>query len=143
MGVKVKRVRKAAKEIERKTFHLTGLVVPLLYSVMIDYFDISHAACTTFFASGTAFGWCVDISRLYVPFVRDNFPLRHILRETEKNELCGACYFSLGVTIAIAFFPPEIAMTSIVFLVLGDMSAALIGVSFGGEKGVDETGPKG
>jgi len=31
----------------------------------------------------------------------------------------------------VFFFPPKIAMTSIMFLILGDMSAALFGISFG------------
>jgi len=133
LGVRVKRVRSAAREIERKSFHLTGLIVPLLYSTMLEHWNWRHRDCVIFFVSGTAFGWCFDIARLMFPVVRRNFPLGKILRDKEETQLCGACYFSLGVTLAIALFPPEIAMTSIVFLVLGDMSAALIGVSFGGE----------
>lgn len=41
---------------------------------------------------------------------------------------------------AISLFPREIAITSILFLVLGDMVAALIGVSFGGETVVVKLG---
>lgn len=55
------------------------------------------------------------------------------MREHERNQLSGTCYFSLGCTIAITLFPPAVATTSIIWLVLGDMSAALIGVSFGGD----------
>merc|ERR1712151_1355764 len=60
-------------------------------------------------------------------------PLKSILREHEHKQLTGGCYFSLGCTLAVTFSPPSIAMASIMFLVLGDMSAAIIGVSFGGE----------
>ena len=35
--------------------------------------------------------------------------------------------------IAVVFFRPSVAITSMLYLILGDMSAALIGVSFGGE----------
>merc|ERR1719263_335105 len=59
--------------------------------------------------------------------------MRKILREHEHTQLTGGCYFSLGCTIAIAMSPPSVAMSSILFLVLGDMSAAIIGVSFGGD----------
>ena len=59
--------------------------------------------------------------------------MKKILREKEKNQLSGTCYFSLGCTLAIAIFPSAVATLSIIWLVLGDMSAALIGVSFGGE----------
>merc|ERR1712173_443486 len=57
--------------------------------------------------------------------------MQSILREKEQGNLCGATYFSLGCTLSIHFFAPVIAMTSIIFLVLGDMIAALIGRSFG------------
>ena len=143
LGVSVSRVRRAALEIERKAFHLTGLAVPLLYSIMLDHLHWSHRECVTFFVSGTACGWVLDISRLYIPVVRRNFPLAHILRKKEENQLCGACYFSLGVTLAIALAPPAIAITAIVFLILGDMMAALIGVSFGGEAVVVKLGREG
>merc|ERR1719272_1286492 len=69
--------------------------------------------------------------RVHIPFVARNWPLKSILRDTEQNNLCGGTYFSLGCTLAIHFFAPVIAMTSIIFLVLGDMAAALIGRSFG------------
>jgi dolichol kinase len=55
------------------------------------------------------------------------------MRDHERHQLSGTCYFSLGCTIAITLFPPAVATTSIIWLVLGDMSAALIGVSFGGD----------
>merc|ERR1712151_446439 len=58
-------------------------------------------------------------------------PLKGILRDRELHQLSGGTYFSLGCTLAIHNFAPVIAMTSIIFLVLGDMSAALIGRSFG------------
>ena len=59
--------------------------------------------------------------------------LKKILRKHEIGQLCGACYFSLGCTVSLTCFPPSVAMTSIVWLVLGDLSAALIGRSFGGD----------
>ena len=80
-----------------------------------------------------AFGWSCDLARVYVPFVQRNWPLKKILRKHEIGQLCGACYFSLGCTVSLTCFPPSVAMTSIVWLVLGDLSAALIGRSFGGE----------
>jgi len=91
----------------------------------------------------TIAGWICDASRLYIPAVRDYFPLARLLRHKEATQLCGACYLSLGCTISIFFFAPPIAMASITFLVLGDMSAALIGVSFGGESCVLKLGREG
>eukprot|EP00494_Astrolonche_serrata_P003039 UN03045 len=65
------------------------------------------------------------------------------MREKELDQLTGMCYFSLGCTVAITFFSPPIAMCSILFLVLGDLSAALFGVAFGGDTIVVKLGREG
>merc|ERR1712072_1421370 len=84
-----------------------------------------------------------DILRVYVPFVQRNWPLKKILREKEHGQLCGAAYFSLGAIVTFTLFPPGIATTSVLWLVLGDLSAALIGVSFGGDAVVVKLGREG
>ncbi len=59
------------------------------------------------------------------------------------EQLTGACFFSLGLCLVICLFPPSLAMTSTLHLVLGDMMAALIGVSFGGDVCVVKLGRSG
>ena len=59
--------------------------------------------------------------------------MQHILREKEKTKLTGACFLALGCTLTMAISPPSITMVSLLFLVLGDLSAAIVGVSFGKE----------
>mmetsp|Transcript_24242 Transcript_24242/g.65696 ORF Transcript_24242/g.65696 Transcript_24242/m.65696 type:complete len:313 (+) Transcript_24242:159-1097(+) len=141
-GVAVRRVKLTIYEIERKTFHLAGLLVPLVYQVLLNM-RMSHSFCVRLCWVLTGAGWALDLGRLWVPWVRDNFPLKVLLREREAHALCGACYFSLGCTLSISLFPPSVACASIIFLVLGDMSAALIGVSFGGDVCVVKLGREG
>lgn len=143
MGVSVKRVSRAAKEIERKTFHLCGLIVPVSYTLALDYFGYTQKQFAHFALGVTALIWAGDVARVYIPFVKEHFPMKKLLREKEQDQLSGTCFFSLGCTLSIVFFPPAIACCSIVFLVLGDMSAALIGVSFGGEVAVVKLGREG
>ena len=81
----------------------------------------------------TAVGWACDLARLRIGVIARNWPMRRILRESEMTQLTGACWFSLGCTLCIAISPPSISTASIIFLILGDLSAAIIGVSFGGE----------
>jgi len=131
-GVSLKKVAKAMREIERKGFHLAGILVPIIHHSLLQL-DYSNRTCISICTSITFVGWCCDLARLYVPVVQRNWPLRSILREKEKKQLTGGCYFSLGCTLSIAISPPSIAMASILFLVLGDLSAAIIGISFGGE----------
>lgn len=130
MGVAVEKVAKTASEIERKTFHLCGLLVPLIYQVLLKN-GASQWECSRICWCITIVGCSTDLARVHIPFVQRNWPLKSILRDKEHGQLCGGSYFSLGCTLAVYMFPPVIAMTSIIFLVLGDMSAALIGRSFG------------
>lgn len=145
LGVALKRIKRTIIEIERKTFHLCGLLVPLIYQYLLNA-GWGASTCARLCWGLTISGWVFDIARLHSPAVRDFFmktPIGAILRDKEKDQLSGACFFSLGCTMAIACFPPAIAMTSILFLVLGDMMAALIGVSFGGDLCVVKLGREG
>lgn len=142
LGVHAKKLGRTAKEIERKTFHLFGLLVPLTYQLLLGL-GFSQLQCTQLCWGLTAFTWAVDLMRLYLPVVRDNWPLADILREKEHTQLTGSCYLSLGSTLAINLFSPAVACASICFLVVGDMSAALIGVAYGGETCVVKLGREG
>jgi dolichol kinase len=146
VGVKLSKVKRTALEIERKTFHLTGLMVPLLYHVLLVHYGWTQEDYSTFSWTVTICVGAADVFRVYVPGGNDYFPfscMKHIMREKEKAQLSGTIYFALGCTMAIAFFPPAISTTSILWLVLGDMSAALIGVSFGGDVCVVKMGREG
>jgi len=141
-GVALHKVANTAREIERKVFHLCGLLVPLTYQVLLLYrFD--KAFCVRICWTITILGVGGDLLRVKVPFVQRNWPLKSILREQEQSQLCGGSYFSLGCPLAIHLFDPGIAMTSIIFLVLGDLSAALIGRSFGQSVCSMKVGPGG
>ena len=146
VGVKLSKVKRTALEIERKTFHLTGLMVPLLYHILMAHYGWTQEDYATFCWTVTICATACDIFRVYVPNGNDYFPfcmMKHIMREKEKAQLSGTTFFALGCTMAIAFFPPAISTTSILWLVLGDMSAALIGVSFGGDICVVKMGREG
>ena len=133
-GVNAKRVASALREIERKYFHLCGLLIPLSHGLLLSH-GVSNAECVALCWSLTAVAWGSDVARLTLPLVERNWPIQHILHEKEQRQLLGTSYLSLGCTLTIALSPPSIAMVSVLFLVLGDLSAAIIGVSFGKETG--------
>ena len=133
-GVRARKVQRTMQEIERKTFHLATLLVPIIHQILLWSGDWTNDECVKLCWVITAAGWTADLARVYgPPWARRLFPLKRLLRESEKNRITGGCYLSLGCTLTMAISPPSITLTSILFLVLGDMSAALIGVSFGGE----------
>ena len=132
IAVPARRIAKTAKEIERKTFHLSGLIVPLAYQFCLGR-GWSQEECITIAWSVTIGIWLLDFGRLYIPFIRNNWPLDYILRAHERNQLSGTCFFSLGTTLAMNLYSPSVACASICYLVVGDLCAALFGVAFGGE----------
>lgn len=141
-GVPLNHIKRAMREIERKTFHLCGLLVPLCHLMLLRH-GWRYTDCVKLCWCITLIGWAGDFARLRVPIIERNWPLRSILREHEKKQLTGGCYFSLGCTLSISLSPPSVAMASILFLVLGDMSAAIIGVAYGGEVAHVKLGRKG
>jgi len=141
-GVAMSKVAKTSREIERKVFHLCGLLVPLIYTVMLGR-GYTKQQCANLCWAITLVGVTSDLMRVYIPWVQRNWPMKSILREKEQGQLCGATFFSLGCTLAVQIYDPVIAMTSIIFLVLGDMSAALIGRSFGQSVCSMKVGPGG
>jgi len=149
-GVKVTRVRRAVLEIERKTFHITGLIVPLTFNLVIEHGHLlgptrlSRAiAFIRFSWLATACIWVVDVLRLASPTFAAALPMRSLLREHERTQLTGTCWFSLGCSLVMTLFDDSVATASILMLVLGDMTAALIGVAFGGETVVVKLGREG
>ena len=132
-GVHVKRVKRTMQEIDRKVFHLCTLLVPLTHQVLLQR-GWSNDECVALCWAITTTGCSLDLARVYGPaFVRRHWPLQHLLREKEKERLTGSCFLALGCTLTIAIAPPSIAMAAVLFLVLGDLSAAVVGVSFGKE----------
>lgn len=141
-GVAINKVAQTAKEIERKVFHLAGLLVPLIYQVLLQA-GYTQRFCSRIVWSIVVVGIPADLARVHIPFVKENWPLKGILRDKEHTQLCGGSYFALGCALCIHNFQPVIAMTAIIFLVLGDMSAALVGRSFGGSICTMRIGPGG
>lgn len=87
-----------------------------------------------------------EIARLRYPAVQKAFmasPMGKIMREREVNQMTGTPYFVLGCTIVITLFDKQVAIASILYLIFGDMTAALVGVSFGGDAVVVKLGREG
>lgn len=146
LGIARKRIARTLKEINRKTFHLCGSIIPIVYFVGLTHTTWMTQELATIVLGGfVAFVWTIEISRMYIPpFSRMFFAVfGRWMRETEKTKITGVAYYQLGAFLCIAFFPPHIAVASILFLVLGDLTAALIGISFGrikiGKKSLEGT----
>lgn len=112
----------------RKTWHLLGTSIPLIYY----FFGISAKQAA--FAIFTIF-LCVailDTLRLvYAPF--NHWFLTHfgmLVKEKEKHTLTGSTYYFLAISLTLFFFPKKIATCAIFYLTLGDPIAAIVGHYF-------------
>jgi hypothetical protein len=99
-GVSVRKVARAAREIERKTFHLCGLLVPLIHQFLLSR-GVVNQWCVRLCMTITGVGLTCDMARLNIPFVARNWPMNHILRDHELRHVTGASFFSAGCTMAI------------------------------------------
>ncbi len=136
MSISLTKVNKTINEIERKSFHLCGLLVPIFYQISTLYLNWKSIHFVEFSWFCCIITFVGDSIRIVLPCINNYFPytlLNGVIREKEKKKLSGTSYFALGCTLVISLFPKEIAIIGIVFLVLGDMAAALFGVSFGND----------
>ena len=103
-GVSMRKVASAAREIERKTFHIAGLLVPLIHQILLSH-KVSNRFCVQIVVTIAAVGGACDFARLHVPFVAANWPLAHILRDDEKKQLTGGTWYAWGCTLTMGAPP--------------------------------------
>ncbi len=115
-------------EITRKVVHLVTLSIPIGYSRM-DKEPVLLILLLLFVGFLSA-----DLLRHYHPGVKALFRkylLGTVLREKEKSTLMGSTYFLFATLLTIFFFPKQIALASLLILILADTSAALVGKGLG------------
>ncbi len=134
VGVAAKRIARLIKELRRKTFHLMGLLIPVIYFFGIKYVDgFDQKIASWIMGSITTIYWILELFRHFSPKFRAFFQsiFSTILRQKESNRFTGMGFYLLGNTLVICLFPPLIGLTAMLYLILGDLCAALVGISFG------------
>ena len=115
------------QELGRKSFHVVGVVLPIGYVVL------GPAVMRPFLLGLTAFVLLADVLRLRWGFARRVYraAFARWSRGAEEHGLTGASMFVLAQTVAALIFPPCIAAVAMVFGVLGDPAAGLVGKRYG------------
>jgi dolichol kinase len=117
---------KLRREVSRKTLHLTGITVPIVY-----YFQGKDYALL-FTSSALLVFLILEFIR-----IRANklFPLErtaeYIQRKGEKNALAATVYFCIASIAAIFFFDERSVIIGLTIALLSDMVAALVGIGIG------------
>ena len=115
-------------ELLRKTTHLSGLFIPLLYIIL------NKPEMLIIVGSLTGIALVIEFLKWVSEGFRNLFfrYFKSILRTHEqKGALTGATFYILSTFLCILFFQKNIAIVCILFVVLGDAVAALVGMKWG------------
>ncbi|MCD6098121.1 hypothetical protein J7K18_04425 [bacterium] len=117
-------------EVLRKLVHLGALVIPTLYWFLPWKFSITVLSLVTF---GVVLA---DVSRLiHTPLTRFIYrKVGHMLRRHEYKKFTGASYILTASLLVILVFPKPIAVTVLVYIIVGDTAASIFGKLFGRTK---------
>jgi dolichol kinase len=120
-------------ELRRKLIHLFNLVIPFSYMFIFQNKN-QMAIIMLIFALIFVI---VDLTRMRLAFVKKIFNqfFNSMMREHEiSGHFTGATWVLIISVPVIFFLPKEIAILSLVFMSLGDIAAAIVGLSFGKTK---------
>ncbi|MCI0451865.1 MAG: SEC59/DGK1/VTE5 family protein [Candidatus Latescibacteria bacterium] len=114
-------------ELQRKSFHLGMIVVP----VAVYFLDPTHALLGLIIATFATVA--VDLIRLGDHRLRRFFLqlFRPLIRRHEEEHLLGSTHYMIAALLSVVVFDHEIAIAALMFLVLGDAAAAIVGKRFG------------
>lgn len=114
-------------ELHRKAIHLSSMVIP------IGYHLLPEESARRALLAATAIAIVVEAVRLNEPRIgRLTLGLvGALLRESEKTGLFGSTYLILGSLLCAHSFDKPVVVAAILFVILGDAAAALVGRAYG------------
>lgn len=117
-------------EFKRKGIHLFALAIP------VGYFLLSKKTALLVLVPIAVCSIVVDIIRLWkLPSSRFlNRVIGPMLRDHESYSLSGSSHILSASALSIVFFDKKVAIAAIVYVILGDIAAALIGRVYGKTK---------
>ncbi len=123
----------SSAELSRKLIHLFNLIIPICYFYFIPNKN-QMAALMLVFAIVFII---IDFARMRTVLVKKIFKqfFDTMMRKHEiSGRFTGATWVLIIAVPIIYFLPKEIAILSLVFMSVGDIAAAIIGLSFGKTK---------
>lgn len=117
-------------ELIRKFIHGSALIIPLSYNFLDRKIILGIIGLGIFVAI------CVEILRFHWHVFRELFHglLGKLLRDHEITQLTGSTYLLIGCFLTVLFFVKWIALVSLLFLIVSDALAAVVGRRWGRHK---------
>lgn len=120
-------VKRVESEAPRKAIHLASIVIPLgiLYFPMF----VSRRVLMLFALALLV----TDLVKIHQPKLRNYFThfFGHLIRRHERTEVTGSTYMLVSALLATYLFDREVAAASMIFLIIGDTLAAMVGKAVG------------
>lgn len=115
------------RELQRKSIHLSMMVIPVWLYVTPKNWGLLGLIIAT---SATVVS---DLLRLTDHRLRRFFMrlFRSLIRSHEEEHLLGSTYFMIAALLCVLAFDEKVAVAALVFLILGDTAAAVIGKRYG------------
>lgn len=114
-------------EAPRKAIHLIAISIP----IGLLYIPITPARRILMGIAAALL--LVDLAKVHQPRLRSYF-LRffgHLIRRHERSEVTGSTYLVVSAVVVSYLFDVEVAAASLVFLIIGDTLAAIVGKAWG------------
>jgi dolichol kinase len=114
-------------EAKRKALHFSSSWVPLAYYI------IPEQAGKAALLLAAAVLLTLDVLRLHEPRIRDIFHklFGELVREHERSSLLGSTSLVISALLTAYCFEKSIVVASLLFLTVGDTTAALVGKTYG------------
>lgn len=115
------------RELQRKSFHLAMIIVP------VGVYFLPYTPALLGLIIATFATVAVDLMRLSDHRLRRFFLqlFRPLIRRHEEEHLLGSTHYMIAALLSVVVFDHEIAIAALLFLVLGDAAAAIVGKRFG------------
>ena len=113
-------------EIYRKIFHISSLIIPLIY-IYTNFINF-----IIFLTISTLFMFIININySLILRLINSKINLDFIIRDYEKKSLWSASYMILSFLLITIIFPKNVAIISMILGSVCDPLAGLFGQKYG------------
>ena len=113
-------------EVYRKLFHISSIIIPLVYIFLEFNYFIIFLLTSTFFL--------ISINLNYNKFINMISPkvnLDFVIRNYEKNSFWSASYMIITFLLVTCIFPKDVAVLSMIIGSICDPLAGLFGQKYG------------
>ena len=115
-----------SNEIYRKIFHISSLIIPLIY-IYTNFFNF-----IIFLTISTMCMFIININyNMILRLINSKINLDFIIRDYEKKSLWSASYMILTFLLVSIIFPKNIAIISMILASVCDPLAGLFGQKYG------------